>query len=64
MKQRSQDPIRVGVLFSQTGVTSVIESSQRQATLLATEEINQAGGIDGRPLELVAYDPQSRPGML
>jgi len=61
MKQRSQDPIRVGVLFSQTGVTSVIESSQRQATLLATEEINQAGGIDGRPLELVAYDPQSRP---
>ncbi len=61
MKQRSQDPIRVGVLFSQTGVTSVIESSQRQATLLATEEINQAGGIDGCPLELVAYDPQSRP---
>jgi branched-chain amino acid transport system substrate-binding protein len=61
MKQRSQDPIRVGVLFSQTGVTSVIESSQRQATLLATEEINQAGGVDGRALELIAYDPQSRP---
>jgi branched-chain amino acid transport system substrate-binding protein len=61
MKQRSQEPIRVGVLFSQTGVTSVIENSQRQATLLATEEINQAGGIDGRPIELVVYDPQSRP---
>jgi ABC-type branched-subunit amino acid transport system substrate-binding protein len=61
MKQRSQEPIHVGVLFSQTGVTSVIESSQRQATLLATEEINQAGGIGGRPIELIAYDPQSRP---
>lgn len=61
MKQRSQEPIRVGVLFSQTGVTSVIENSQRQATILATEEINQAGGIAGRPIELVVYDPQSRP---
>src|SRR2546421_502273 len=28
MKQRSQEPIHVGVLFSQTGVTSVIERSQ------------------------------------
>ena len=61
MKQRSQDPIRVGVLFSQTGITSVIENSQGQATLLATDEINQAGGIDNRPIELIAYDPQSRP---
>jgi len=63
MKSRSQQPIRVGVLFSETGVTSVIESSQRQATVLATEEINQAGGVDGRPIELIAYDPQSRPSL-
>jgi branched-chain amino acid transport system substrate-binding protein len=61
MKQRSSEPIRVGVLFSQTGVTSVIENSQRQATLLATEEINQAGGIGQRPIELVVLDPESRP---
>ncbi|MCW5624663.1 MAG: transporter substrate-binding domain-containing protein [Burkholderiales bacterium] len=61
MNAHSQDPIRVGMLFSETGVTSVIETSERMGTLLAIEEINDAGGIDGRPLEVVRYDPQSRP---
>jgi len=49
------------VLFSETGVTSVIENSQRLGTLLAAEEINQTGGIDGRELQLICYDPESRP---
>lgn len=61
MKSSSTAPIRVGVLFSETGVTSVIERSQRLGTWLAAEEVNGAGGINGRELELVAYDPQSRP---
>jgi branched-chain amino acid transport system substrate-binding protein len=61
MKVTSQAPIRVGVLFSETGVTSVIESSERLATILAAEEVNAAGGINGRELELVCYDPESRP---
>lgn len=56
-------PIRIGVLFSQTGVTSVIEGSQRLGTLLAIEEINAAGGIGGRELQVVAYDPQSKPSL-
>jgi branched-chain amino acid transport system substrate-binding protein len=54
-------PIHVGVLYSKTGVTSLIESSQRLGTLLAIEEINQAGGIDGREIVPVIYDPQSTP---
>jgi branched-chain amino acid transport system substrate-binding protein len=49
------------VLFSETGVTSVIERSQRLGTWLAIEEVNGAGGINGREIELVAYDPESRP---
>jgi branched-chain amino acid transport system substrate-binding protein len=61
MKPRSKEPIRIGVLFSQTGVTSVIENSERLATILAAEEINQAGGINGRELQLLCYDPESRP---
>ncbi|WP_031335833.1 transporter substrate-binding domain-containing protein [Rhodopseudomonas sp. B29] len=52
---------RVGVLFSQTGVTSAIERSQLNATLLAIEEINAAGGILDRPVEPVIYDPASNP---
>lgn len=55
------EPIRIGVLFSETGVTSVIERSERMGTLLAAEEINEQGGILGRPIELVSRDPASDP---
>lgn len=61
MNARSNEPIRLGMLFSQTGVTSVIERSERLGTMLAVEEINEAGGINGRELQLISYDPQSRP---
>jgi branched-chain amino acid transport system substrate-binding protein len=52
---------RVGVLFSQTGVTAGIERTQLNATLLAIDEINAAGGVLGRPIEPVMYDPASDP---
>jgi len=52
---------RVGVLFSQTGVTSAVERTQLQATLLAIEEINAAGGVLDQPIEPVLYDPASDP---
>lgn len=50
---------RVGLLFSTTGVTSIIEQSQLNGALLAIDEINAAGGVRGRPLEPVSYDPGS-----
>jgi branched-chain amino acid transport system substrate-binding protein len=52
---------RVGVLYSQTGVTAAIERTQLNGTLLAIEEINANGGIVGRPIEAVMYDPASDP---
>ena len=54
-------PWRVGVLFSQTGVTSTVEQSQLNATLLAIEEINSSGGVLDRMIEPVIYDPASDP---
>lgn len=56
-----KDPIRVGVLFSDTGATSTIGRSQLQGTLLAIEEINEQGGVDGREIVPIHYDCQSRP---
>jgi branched-chain amino acid transport system substrate-binding protein len=47
------------VLFSQSGVMAVIEETQLRATLLAIDEINRSGGINGRELVPVIYDPQS-----
>ncbi|HEV7368820.1 transporter substrate-binding domain-containing protein [Arenibaculum sp.] len=55
----TEAPWRVGILFSQTGVTAGIERTQMQGTLLAIEEINAAGGVLGREIEAVAYDPAS-----
>lgn len=55
------EPWRMGVLFSQSGVTAAIERSMLKATLLAIEEINAAGGVLGLPLEPVVVDPQSDP---
>lgn len=52
-------PWRVGVLFSTTGFMAVIEETQLRGTLLAIEEINAAGGINGRELLPVLYDPGS-----
>jgi branched-chain amino acid transport system substrate-binding protein len=52
---------RVGVLFSETGVTAAIERTQRAATLLAIQQINAAGGVLGRMIEPIAYDPSSTP---
>lgn len=54
-------PLKVGVLFSSTGVTASVERTQAMATMLAIDEINRAGGIAGRMLEAVSYDPQSNP---
>ncbi|WP_455380765.1 transporter substrate-binding protein, partial [Acidihalobacter prosperus] len=55
----SNKPWKIGVLFSKSGVTSVIERTQLNGVLLAVHEINEAGGICGRPLETVVYDPCS-----
>jgi branched-chain amino acid transport system substrate-binding protein len=57
----TQKPVKVGVLFSCTGPTATIETSQLEATLFAIDEINQAGGINGRELKPVHYDPCSDP---
>lgn len=57
--QATSAPWRIGVLFSRTGFMSVIEETQYQGTQLAIEEVNEAGGVCGRELVPVAYDPGS-----
>jgi ABC-type branched-subunit amino acid transport system substrate-binding protein len=55
------DSWRVGVLFSRTGLTAVTETEHFFGTALAIEQINRAGGVLGREIEVVAYDPESDP---
>ncbi len=56
-----KSPLRLGILFSETGVTAVVERSQRQAIELALAEINDSGGLWGQPVEGVFRDPGSDP---
>lgn len=59
----TRDPIRIGELFSETGVTSAKEASQRLGTLLAINAISAADGIGGRELQRASRDPQSKPSL-
>ena len=52
--------VLVGMLHSQTGTTGVGGRSLRDIELHAFERINQAGGILGRQVELLAPNPGSR----
>jgi urea transport system substrate-binding protein len=56
---RTQAPIKVGVLHSLSGTMTHNESSGVDATLLALEEINQRGGVLGRPVAPVVVDGRS-----
>jgi urea transport system substrate-binding protein len=51
-------PIKVGVLHSLSG-TMISETASVEGTLLAIEEINQQGGVLGRPIEPVVVDGKS-----
>lgn len=53
------EPIKIGVLEDQSGEFVVPVVAKVRAIQLATDEINAAGGIAGRPVELVVYDTQS-----
>ncbi|MCY4404775.1 MAG: transporter substrate-binding protein, partial [Rhodospirillaceae bacterium] len=55
----SEDPIKVGNILDRTGILNIYSLKQIQATAMAVDEINAAGGLLGRPLELVFYDSQS-----
>jgi len=55
----AEDPIKLGVLEDQSGDFAAATIGKVHAIQLAAEEINKAGGISGRPIELVTYDTQS-----
>src|SRR5690554_8075612 len=53
------DPLRIGVLFSQTGFFGSTETEHLRGAILALAHINQAGGIHGQPIEPIICDPAS-----
>ena len=54
-------PIKVGWLSSLTGPLSSAAIAENQGVQLAVEEINKAGGVLGRPIELLTRDTAGDP---
>jgi urea transport system substrate-binding protein len=55
------DEVKVGVLHSLSGTMSISEITVKNATLLAIDEINAAGGVLGKTIVPVVEDGASEP---
>lgn len=55
------DPIRIGAISPLTGAWTVYGKAHISGFELALEEINAAGGVLGRPIEMVVGDSKTEP---
>lgn len=53
------DPIKIGAVISRTGPAAFLGEPQEITLKFYVNEINKAGGVLGRPLELIVYDDAS-----
>jgi hypothetical protein len=56
------EPIRIGEYASLTGKDATFGISSHEGTRLAIEELNAAGGVLGRQIELLTEDTQCKAG--
>jgi branched-chain amino acid transport system substrate-binding protein len=59
--QSKEEPIKIGGMFSTTGILAGSGSEALAGAQILIEEINSAGGVNGKPVQLVAVDDESRP---
>ena len=55
----ASEPIKVANILDATGGLNIYCLKQIKATAMAVDELNKAGGLAGRPVELIFYDSQS-----
>ena len=58
---QQQEPLRIGLVTGLTGHYSLMGISTRNGVILAIEEANATGGIQGRSVELIIRDDQQDP---
>jgi urea transport system substrate-binding protein len=58
---RAASEIPVGIMYSLTGTTAIVEKSMNQCAQMAIAEINAKGGVLGRQLRAIVEDPASEP---
>jgi branched-chain amino acid transport system substrate-binding protein len=60
----AQEVIKIGAPFNLTGALSSLDAPELNGAKLKVQEINDAGGIGGKKLELVIYDTKSDPTVI
>lgn len=60
-KAKDSETIKVGLLFSKSGSTAITEQVMYNSAKMAIDEINDAGGINGKKIETVEEDYASDP---
>lgn len=58
----AEEPIKVGLVAALSGQSAKSGEAITRGLTIAIDEINNAGGIKGRKIELVARDDESNPG--
>lgn len=56
-----EGPIKIGMATTLSGSIAIFGEANRNAAELAVQELNEAGGVLGRQVELVVQDDQARP---
>ncbi|MHC1791754.1 ABC transporter substrate-binding protein [Solidesulfovibrio sp.] len=59
--QAAGEPIVIGGLFAQSGPAAVVGTPSKLVAEMTVKQINDMGGVLGRPLTLIAYDTESSP---
>ena len=59
-KITSENTVKIGGVLPLTGVSNSYGQFNREGIDLALEQVNSAGGINGKPLEVIYEDSQSR----
>jgi len=55
-KSKETGPIKIGFVGPLTGDAASIGQNEQVAVALAVEEVNKAGGVNGRPIEVIYED--------
>ena len=54
---KAAEPIKIGAVFAVTGKASWLGEPERNTVKMIEAEVNAAGGINGRPIEIIVDFP-------
>ncbi len=55
------EPVKVGAIFSVTGPASFLGAPEAKTVEMFADQVNQAGGINGRRIQMIIKDSGSKP---